>query len=211
MKKRMALLLAALLSLSAGCTLAEEELYTHPTHGYSFTVPDGWLVVDAKNIEEHMDAYENGVMFFTGTNTQSLKNMQPQVLQLDCAILLDPHSNSAIFITENMGTPQTNEKVASQLIPLLKARFQQRYPGIEFTSEGDILTLGENEWIILAGTYSKDGMTFSLDQLYLVDGTLIHCISLTVSNHASPKEASHFYSEVITTLTSCTLATQSSP
>lgn len=211
MKKGVVLLLAALLIFSGSCAFAQENRYTHPTHGYSFTMPDDWLAVDSKNIENHIAAYEKGVLLFPGTDAASLKNMLSQVLQLDCTILLDPHANNAIFVTENTGVPQTSEQVISQLIPLLKARFQQRYPDITFTACGDILTLGENDFIALSGTYSKDGMTFFLDQLYLVDGTQLHCISLTISSRSSQTEADRFYSEIINVLASCSLAAQASP
>lgn len=211
MKKITAFFLALLLSLMGTGVLAEalpaeEEGYTHPARGYSFHVPEGWLMVDKTNIETYIAAYEQGEMAFTGTNAQTLQQLLPRVQQLDCVVLIDPFANNAVFVTESLGTLQTNEQFTLLMMPMLKSQLSKSMPGMEFTSEGELLKFGENEFISLCGTYQMNGLSVSLDQLYILEGTLAHCISLTVTNLFGQQAADAFYTEISNVLASFALA-----
>lgn len=211
MKKIIALLLALMLSLAVPGAMAEalpaqEARYTHPTQGYSFIVPDGWLMVDETNIDAYIAAYEKGEMAFTGVNAQALQQMKAQIVQNNCGALTDPYGNNAIFVSDSIGTLQTNEQFILLFLPILKQQLQQQMPSIEFTSDGEILTFGENQFISLAATYQMSGLPLSLDQLYMLDGTRVHCISLTVSTVFGQAVADQFYAEISNVLASFTLA-----
>lgn len=211
MKKAIAALLVLLLMLPGSCACAEnmpteENLYTHPTKGYTFFVPEGWLIVDAENIEDCISACETGEITSSAVNAQVLNSMMPQIRQLDCAMLFDPYGNNAVFVTESLGNLWSNEQFIALMIPTLKAQFTRQHPDIEFTSEGDLLPLGENEFITLTGTYHLNGGIFSLDQLYIIDKTRVHCISLTVSSHAIPEEANLFFTEMVDILSSFSIS-----
>lgn len=206
MKKTLAVLLILVLTLLGPCACAEdipaeENRYIHPTKGYTFPVPEGWLVVDAENIDGCMDALGKGELVFPALDAPTLNDMKPRFQQLDCAMLFDPHGNNAVFVTESLGNLWTSEQFAATMIPALKAQFTQQHPDIEFTSEGEILPMGENEFITLSGTYHLNGAIFSLDQLYTIDKTRVHCISLTVNDHASPENINLFFREIVSVLT----------
>ena len=205
MKKIIALILALMLSLAIPCAMAEalpaeEARYTHPTQGYSFVVPEGWLMLDATNIDAYIAAYEKGEMTFTGTNAQTLQNLKPQVQGTDCGVLINPYANNAVFVKEDMGIEMTNEQFATIMVPMMKTQLLQQNPTIEFTDEVELLPFGENTFILLSGSYNLNGISASIDMLFLLQGTSLYTVNLTTTSLFGDDLVNAFYTDVFALL-----------
>lgn len=199
MKKMMAMMLAVVLCVLCLPVTAEEnatQVYTHPTQGYSITVPASWLCVDNTNLQDYITAYENGEMTFTGTNAQTLQALQAQIAGTDCAVLINEYANNIVIVRENAGIALTKEMFISMLIPALKQQLTAQVPSIQFNAEGEVLTLGENEFIVLAGAYQMNGITASVDMLFYLDGTDLYTINLTTTSLFGPDITNTFYAAV---------------
>ena len=197
MKKLTALMMALLLCVACVSAMAEgTQLYTHPTQGYSISVPAEWLCLDKTNMDSLIAAYENGEMTFTGTNAETLKQLKPQVESTDCAVLINPLANNVVLVKENMGMELTNEQFVSMLIPMFRTQLVKQMPTLEFTSEGEVIAAGENEFIVLSGTYQINGITASVDMLFCLDGSDLYTLSLTTTSLFGEEALNTFYEEV---------------
>lgn len=197
MKKLTALMMALLLCVACVSAMAEgTQLYTHPTQGYSISVPAEWLCLDKTNLDSLTAAYENGEMTFTGTNAETLKQLKPQVEATDCAVLINPYANNVVLVKENMGMELTNDQFVSMLIPMFRTQLVKQMPTLEFTSEGEVITAGENEFIVLSGTYQINGITASVDMLFCLDGSDLYTLSLTTTSLFGEEVLNTFYEEV---------------
>lgn len=197
MKKLTALMMALLLCVACVSAMAEgTQLYTHPTQGYSISVPAEWLCLDKTNMDSLIAAYENGEMTFTGTNAETLKQLKPQVEATDCAVLINPLANNVVLVKENMGMELTNDQFVSMLIPMFRTQLVNQMPTLEFTSEGEVIAAGENEFIVLSGTYQINGITASVDMLFCLDGSDLYTLSLTTTSLFGEEALSTFYEEV---------------
>ncbi|MBR3906166.1 MAG: hypothetical protein IKJ51_10735 [Clostridia bacterium] len=197
MKKLTALMMALLLCVACVSAMAEgTQLYTHPTQGYSISVPAEWLCLDKTNVDSLIAAYENGEMTFTGTNAETLKQLKPQVESTDCAVLINPLANNVVLVKENMGMELTNDQFVSMLIPMFRTQLVKQMPSLEFTSEGEVIAAGENEFIVLSGTYQINGITASVDMLFCLDGSDLYTLSLTTTSLFGEEALNTFYEEV---------------
>lgn len=197
MKKLTALMMALLLCAACVSAMAEgTQLYTHPTQGYSISVPAEWLCLDKTNLDSLTAAYENGEMTFTGTNAETLKQLKPQVEATDCAVLINPYANNVVLVKENMGMELTNDQFVSMLIPMFRTQLVKQMPTLEFTSEGEVIAAGENEFIVLSGTYQINGITASVDMLFCLDGSDLYTLSLTTTSLFGEEVLNTFYEEV---------------
>lgn len=197
MKKLTALMMALLLCVACVSAMAEgTQLYTHPTQGYSISVPAEWLCLDKTNVDSLIAAYENGEMTFTGTNAETLKQLKPQVEATDCAVLINPLANNVVLVKENMGMELTNDQFVSMLIPMFRTQLVNQMPTLEFTSEGEVIAAGENEFIVLSGTYQINGITASVDMLFCLDGSDLYTLSLTTTSLFGEEALNTFYEEV---------------
>lgn len=197
MKKLTALMMALLLCVACVSAMAEgTQLYTHPTQGYSISVPAEWLCLDKTNLDSLIAAYENGEMTFTGTNAETLKQLKPQVEATDCAVLINPYANNVVLVKENMGMELTNDQFVSMLIPMFRTQLVKQMPTLEFTSEGEVIAAGENEFIVLSGTYQINGITASVDMLFCLDGSDLYTLSLTTTSLFGEEVLNTFYEEV---------------
>lgn len=197
MKKLTALMMALLLCAACVSAMAEgTQLYTHPTQGYSISVPAEWLCLDKTNMDSLIAAYENGEMTFTGTNAETLKQLKPQVESTDCAVLINPYANNVVLVKENMGMELTNDQFVSMLIPMFRTQLVNQMPTLEFTSEGEVIAAGENEFIVLSGTYQINGITASVDMLFCLDGSDLYTLSLTTTSLFGEEALNTFYEEV---------------
>ena len=200
MKKMMALLMALCLMVMGVPAMAEDaaqtQLYTNTEMGFSIVVPAQWLVVDKDNIDTYIAAYENGEMTFTGTNAETLKQLKPQVEATDCAVLINPYANNVVLVKENMGMELTNDQFVSMLIPMFRTQLVKQMPTLEFTSEGEVIAAGENEFIVLSGTYQINGITASVDMLFCLDGSDLYTLSLTTTSLFGEEALNTFYEEV---------------
>lgn len=197
MKKLTALMMALLLCVACVSAMAEgTQLYTHPTQGYSISVPAEWLCLDKTNVDSLIAAYENGEMTFTGTNAETLKQLKPQVESTDCAVLINPLANNVVLVKENMGMELTNDQFVSMLIPMFRTQLVKQMPTLEFTSEGEVIAAGENEFIVLSGTYQINGITASVDMLFCLDGSDLYTLSLTTTSLFGEEALNTFYEEV---------------
>lgn len=197
MKKLTALMMALLLCVACVSAMAEgTQLYTHPTQGYSISVPAEWLCLDKTNMDSLIAAYENGEMTFTGTNAETLKQLKPQVESTDCAVLINPLANNVVLVKENMGMELTNDQFVSMLIPMFRTQLVNQMPTLEFTSEGEVIAAGENEFIVLSGTYQINGITASVDMLFCLDGSDLYTLSLTTTSLFGEEALNTFYEEV---------------
>lgn len=197
MKKLTALMMALLLCVVCVSAMAEgTQLYTHPTQGYSISVPAEWLCLDKNNVDSLIAAYENGETTFTGTNAETLKQLKPQVESTDCAVLINPLANNVVLVKENMGMELTNDQFVSMLIPMFRTQLVKQMPTLEFTSEGEVIAAGENEFIVLSGTYQINGITASVDMLFCLDGSDLYTLSLTTTSLFGEEALNTFYEEV---------------
>ena len=134
-------LLAIIFALMLFAVPALAETYTHPTQGFSVECPEGWLAVDAANIDAHIAAYENGEITFTGTNKDTLTQLKPQIAAQDMVILIDPLGNNIIIYGANIGMAFTMEIFQAAMTPTLLQRIQASAPGITFVDEGSIVEM----------------------------------------------------------------------
>lgn len=205
MKKMTALLLALLLAVMCIPAMAEEtQVYTHPTQGFSITLPADWLVVDNTNVDAYIAAYENGEMTFAGTNAQTLTQLKAQTAVQDCAIAINENSNNLVMMGADLGVELTNEQFVQTLIPSFKQQIAATMPGLEFTSEGEIVTLGENEFIFLSAEMDLGGAKMYADQVFMLDGTMMYLINVTATDVYGAEAKNAFYAQLQTVLTTFT-------
>lgn len=197
MKKMMVLLMALLLCVMSVSAVAEgAQLYTHPVYGYSISVPAEWLCLDKTNVDSLIAAYENGEMTFTGTNAETLKQLKPQVETTDCAVLINPYANNVVMVKERLGMELTKDQFVAMLIPMFRTQLVKQMPTLEFTTEGEVITAGENEFIVLSGNYQVNGITASVDMLFYLDGADLYTLSLTTTALFGEEVLNTFYEEV---------------
>ena len=197
MKKILALLLVLVLCAACIPAMAEgTQTYTHPTHGYSIEVPAEWLCVDKNNVQGYIEAFENGEMTFTGTNAMTLEALKPQLETSDCAVLINPYANNVVIVKENMVMAFTQDLFVSMVIPMLKKQLSTQMPSIQFTAEGEILTLGDKDFILLAGEYSLNGIAAAVDMLFYLDGEDLYTINLTTTSVFGQDVMNDFYADV---------------
>lgn len=209
MKKTMVLLMVFALCVMCVPAMAEEagvQTYTHPTQGYSISVPSDWLCVDKNNVQAYIDAYEAGEMTFSGTNAMTLESLKTQLYTTDCAVLINPQANNIVIVKEDVGVALTSKQFVSLMIPTLKQQLSMQIPSIQFTSEGDIVPFGENEFILLAAEYSLNGFAANVDMLFYVDGSNLYTINLTTTPFFGQDAVNQFYADVQAACATFTIA-----
>ena len=207
MKKTIALLLALLLCVLSVSAMAEEkQVYTHPTKGYSITVPAQWLCVDISNIQQYITAYQNGEMTFTGTNAETLSNLLMQIQSQDCAILIDSSSNNVTITDVDMGIALDHKTFAALMIPQFKSQLSAQFPSMEFTCEGEILTFVDNTFVMLSGIYSMSNIPIEMTQLYYIDDTSLYVITTTAILLYDQALLQAFYEDAFAACSTLTIA-----
>jgi len=178
MKKLLALVFA--LMLFAVPVLA--ETYTHPTQGFSVECPEGWLAVDAANIDDYIAAYENGEMTFTGLNKDTLTQLKAQITAQDATILIDPLANNIVIAGADIGMPFTMDVFQAAMTPTLLQKIQSGVPGITFVDEGSIVEMNGRQYMTIVGTYEMNGVTVGVQQIYYLEGTCMYVFNVTVTS-----------------------------
>lgn len=210
MKKMMALLMALCLMVMGVPAMAEDaaqtQLYTNTEMGFSIAVPAQWLVVDKDNIDTYIAAYENGEMTFTGTNADVLNELKPQFAGANMAVAISPYANNLVLTVADMGIELTEELFVSLMIPQFKQQIVLQMPTIEFTQEGEPLTLGENEFISLSGVCNLNGLSASVDQLFLLKGTKLYVANLTTVDMLGEEILNAFYTDVLAAMATFAVA-----
>lgn len=199
MKKAMAFVMALVMSMLCASVMAEDvekQVYTCPAKSYTITVPGDWLCVDKTNVDAYIEAYEKGEMTFSGTNAMTLEGLKPQIVSADCAVLINPYANNVVIVKEAIGLTLTNDTFVSMMIPLLKQQLTSQIPAIEFTAEGERLSLGDKEFVLLAAEYSLNGITASVDMLFYLDGSALYTLSLTTTPLFGQDVVNAFYADV---------------
>lgn len=202
MKKLLAILLSLLLSLSCLTAMAEEaapetQVYTHPRMGFSVTLPAQWMVVDMDNVQSLIDGYNAGEVTYSGSNALTLTQVAPQLASTDGVMVIDPASNNVMLTGADIGIALTNELFVALMIPMLQSEIETQVPGIEFTSVGEIITYGENQFITLSADYEMMGIPMAIDQLYLLDGSIMYVINITAHSVFGEEIQDAFYTQVL--------------
>lgn len=135
-------------------------------------------------------------MTFTGTNAMTLELLKPQLETSDCAVLINPYANNVVIVKENMVMAFTQDLFVSMVIPMLKKQLSTQMPSIQFTAEGEILTLGDKDFILLAGEYSLNGIAAAVDMLFYLDGEDLYTINLTTTSVFGQDVVNDFYADV---------------
>lgn len=199
MKKTLILLMAMLLCVLCLPVQAEGiQTYVHPNQGYSIDVPAEWLCVDKTNVQDYIAASEAGELAFTGTNKDTLLTLVPQLESTDCTVMINPYANNIVVVKENMGAEFTTEQFVAMLIPMLKQQLENQMPTIQFTAEGDVLPLGDKEFILLSGVYSMNNLPISVDMLFYLHGKDLFTVNLTTTGLFGQEVTDAFYQEALT-------------
>lgn len=201
MKKCFALLLVLALCLMSLPGLAEDaaatQTYTHPTQGYSISVPASWLCVDQTNVQDLIAAFQNGELSFSGTDAATLESQAPQLEATNCAIMISEHANNMVLVQENMGIELTKEQFVALMIPMLQQQLRAQFPTIQFNETAEVQTFGENEFIIMPASYQIYGLDVSVDMLFYLDGSTLYTISMTVMPLFGQDVKDAFYANVL--------------
>ncbi|MBE5786835.1 MAG: hypothetical protein E7324_04760 [Clostridiales bacterium] len=203
MKKLIALMMTLVMLLSCVPAMAADtQEYTHSDFGFSFTAPANWLIVDKSNYQAYINAYNAGTMTFSGTNAATLSQLAAQIEASNCVVAVDPYANNIVMTGVDLGMALTNELFVAILIPQLKTELSNTMPGIEFTSVGEIVPFGENKFITLSATYEMYGTSISVDQLYLLSGTMMYVVNLTTTPVFGDDAIDSFYASTLEVLSS---------
>ncbi|MBQ4074827.1 MAG: hypothetical protein IJD39_06465 [Clostridia bacterium] len=176
--------------------LAEDTLtYTHPTHGYSLEYPAAWLAVDATNIDQYIELFNNNEISFTGTNAPTLTNMKDQIVGQDIVVLVDPHANNLLVVCADMGMELTNEMFQMVMVPMVVESVKAQAPGIEITADGTIQEMGDRSFIAVGGNVNISGIPAEIMQMYYLEGTMMYCFTVTLTGAFGAEAAEQFAME----------------
>ena len=197
LKKITALLMVLVVLLSTAALAEGTQVYTHPVHGYSITVPSDWLCVDSQNIQQLITDFENGTFSFMGTDIATLKNLALQMQQMDFAVLSNANSFNIVISFIDLGVAMNQDTFITTLVPILKADLAASFPSMEFSTVGEPLTLGDNHFVVIAGEYSMNGINMAMDQLYMLNGTRLYVLNLTTTPLWGEATANEFYADAV--------------
>lgn len=197
LKKVLAFLVAMVLALACMPALAETQQYTHPAMGYTLSAPAEWLIVDQYNVDKYIDAYNRGEMDFTGTNALTLNNLKGEVAATDCVVLMDPYANNVVVVGNDLGMTVNAEIFAAYLIPVLKEELKAQMPAITFMNEGEILSLGGKDFVLLSAYYVRNGITSTVEQMYYLEGSMMYVLNVTSTYIGGEDVINAFNEEVI--------------
>lgn len=197
MKKAMSLLLALMLCVLCLPSLAEDtQVYTHPTWGFSITVPADWFCVDKTTIRDSLEASKKGELSSRTASPETLEALLPQIESTDCAVLADPYGNNIVIVREDVGIAITNEEFVELMIPALKSQLSAQIPTIQFAAEGEIVPIGDKNFINLSAEYDLGGVTAIVDMLFYLEGTYMYTLNLTATEMFGADAKNDFYQAV---------------
>lgn len=199
MKKMTALLIALLMTLMCVPAFAEAESaetkeYTHPTFGYTFTVPEGWQVVDATNVKDFVTACENGEIQYIG-NIEDPATFSCNVEDSERVLLVDLGGNYISLSVVALDFEMDNAMFKSWSLPTMIDVLYMLYPDMELTAKGDSCVYGENEYIRLTYTFENNGAKITNDSLFTLRGNLRYELALTTSALLGQEAVDQFYTE----------------
>lgn len=208
MKKMTALVLALVLSILCVPALAEDAAvqdYTNTELGFTVTLPGDWLVVDRENVDAYIAAYEKGEMTFTGTNAPTLQQLKPLFAAQNMAIAISPNAYNVTLSSADLGIALTNEQFIEMLIPVFKEQIASSMPGMQIVTDGEVLPLGDNEFIFLSGELDMNVMTAYADQMFLLKGTKMYLVNVTSTNVFGEEMQNAFYAQLMDIIASFTV------
>lgn len=181
-KRLLALVSAVLLvlSLSLGA-LAEETLYTQPDGLYTVTVPEGWLVVDAANVEAILEQAGKEESF-----NSAIRTALQQAAGVPIAIFYAPDASvDGVMANINIAAIDLGMAVSADMLltmaPQLDAQFKATFADWEAADEAALVDLGVRQIMGMGGTYTLLDKTMSMQQAFFTVGTTMYTVTLTAT------------------------------
>ena len=174
MKRILSATLALVFALAL-CTAASAEVYTHPEAGYSFTVPEGWMVIDGQTAESALDVSMALIDFPDDT-----KAMIEMVKGTPLVILIEKGTfGGAInFTSQDTGMAMS----VADLLPLsnlFEAQFLTQFSNYATTVPMSAATFGEWEGVLMGGEFTLGGLQQEMRQVIVPIGTVWYIAVLT--------------------------------
>ncbi|MCL2544717.1 MAG: hypothetical protein FWE77_02230 [Clostridia bacterium] len=174
MKRILSATLVLALALAL-CTAASAEVYTHPEAGYSFTVPEGWMVIDGQTAGSAIDL---GIALTDLPD--DTKAMIEMVKGTPLVILVETSTfGGAInFTSQDTGMAMS----VADLLPLanlFEAQFETQFTNYATTLPMSAVTFGEWEAALMGGEFTLGGLRQEMRQVIIPVGTVWYIAVLT--------------------------------
>lgn len=180
MKKILLVALSVILILSSVLALAEPATYVNETDGYQISIPDGWNIVDRANIDEALELFASGDL--SGVDPTIVEQNRAQIEQMDMMMSISPDGAINFNINyQDLGQEVSIADVAEQLCPASLEQMKTMFAEMEIYSEGDLITMGTNEYAMISFGVVVNNQEMYLLQLYGLSGTKLYITTFTVT------------------------------
>lgn len=156
-------------------------VYTHPTFGYSITVPKSWIIVDRNNVNSIIYACQTGEISIPGMNTQNFINNASSILQKDSALFIDSNGNILEIVSQDYGQVITDSMFENQMVPSILNQYATQLPGVRLLIKGNASMYGSNRFYTFTMEVPTNKGIRRLHQYIRLDGTYMHCLTLTAN------------------------------
>lgn len=150
MKKVLSLVLALVFALSL-CAFGEAGYVAYNHSGkYSLEYPEGWLMIDAKNIASLLN--DTSVAYNYNVDVSAYTQ---QILGNDMVMFSTPSGNNFNVVSQYIGQRYSAEDLIDELVPALLAQYEQIMPGVEIVVKGDIREAGGKEYAYVVYSWNN--------------------------------------------------------
>ncbi len=175
MKKVLSVLLVLCMLLPVAA-LAESVDYTHEGEpAYSLTLPADWVVISKETADSLLS------LGLEALGDDQLAQYATLAQQMDMVYILSADGSKNInVIAQQLGVEVEAAQLYELLSAALVAQLQQQLPGISFISEGEVVTLGENEMVRMLYSAEIGGQPMSFSQYLVPCGEYMLTVTATV-------------------------------
>lgn len=180
MFKKLSLILAVMLVFVSTAAFASElTTYANETNGYQIDYPSDWTLLSKDSITEVTDMIANGEI--EGLDSATISAYVSQVEQMDMMVALNDDGTNINLIYQDVGMELSSDMLISML-PQMTAQFESIFSDFAATDAGSAVTLGDNSYVTVSGTYSLTGVSMMMSQYYASAGTTLYIFTITTPN-----------------------------
>lgn len=169
----------AMLPLAGLMEATEYSEYVNESMGFSIYYPDTWYPMDKETIDEMMDMASNGEI--PGIDPSMIQPFEAQIKSTDIAMFISEDGAMTYNVTYvDLGAEVTYEDLIAYLLPETAKSYATMMEDFQIVEAGAIDQAGDNTFAIMAGSYTMNGVTMIMTQLFHLDENVVYMITFTV-------------------------------
>jgi hypothetical protein len=161
--------------------------YQNQTNGYSIDYPEAWTVLSKENLQPIMDSITSGETQIAGMDGSVLESYKAQIESMDMVMFV---SEDGAFNTniayQAVPMKYSSDDIVNTMYPAVLQQFQSMFSDYTPLSDPQVETVGDIEYVEIAGQYTLSGVTYVMLQAYYSTDSVLYSVTFTINSAANP-------------------------